>query len=513
VHLELGERGEQRHLGAPGLRLGHRLPIVAAAVIVDERVTQVSLGMRYKLTVMRYNSAMVDRPPEGRLLRRGDPAYEAARLNAVWNGRKPNRHPDRILLAAGAQDVVWGVRHAAAHGLHVAVRSGGHSWYGNCLRDEGMLIDLSQLTDIAVDEGAMVAAVGPAAIGRELDAALAQHGLFFPIGHCGTVGLGGFALGGGYGWNSRARGPACLSIRAIDVVLANGELVHADDESHPDLLWAARGSGPGFFGVVTRFHLDLCPRPRMLRTGDVYPLDVHDEVLSWAMDLLPRLAPELEVSARVGHSPRTGTPALTLTGMAFAPEGSTADPAALLAPLAGCPVLDRALTRFRAPIDRLPDLHDRGSDGPALRWEVDGIWTHSPAAAIIPAAEAAGLNQIPPGEHSFVLWMLWGHHDERADACWSMQAPLYLSPNAGWEHQRDDERHERWVDGSLHKLAGHGCGVQFSDANLPLRPGEGLSRQSARRLLEIRSAYDPDGLFCSYLLGPEGSTRVKESDR
>jgi FAD/FMN-containing dehydrogenase len=449
------------------------------------------------------------------LLRRGDADYEAARLNAVWNARKPDRRPDRILVAATAEDVVWGVRHAASEGLRVSVRSGGHSWYGNCLRTGAMLLDLSALTDIAVDPGAMVAAVGPGTLGRDLDAALAERGLFFPIGHCGTVGLGGFALGGGYGWNSRTRGPAGLNIRAIDVVLADGKPVHADDATHPELLWAARGAGPGFFGVVTRFHLDVCPRPRMLRTGDIYPLDVHDEVLEWALALLPSLPSEVEVSARVGYSPRVGAPALTLTGMAFAADAGAdadavadadarADPAALLAPLSTCPVLDRALDRFSTPVDRLPDLHDRGGgDAPSLRWDVDGIWTHSAAADIIPAAAAAGLKEIPPGEHSFVLWMLWGHHDERPNACWSMQAPLYLSPNAGWKDAAEDERHGRWVDDALGRLVPHSCGVQFSDANLPVRPGQGLSPGNARWLEELRRTYDPDGLFCSYLLAPQ----------
>jgi FAD binding domain len=453
---------------------------------------------------MRYNSAMTERfPPDGRLLLRGDKGCEAARRRAVWNARKPDRYPDRILLAASVQDVVWGVRHAESHGLRVSVRSGGHSWYGNCLRDGVMLLDLSALTDIAVDGDAMVAAVGPGTLGRDLDAALTRQGLFFPIGHCGTVGLGGFALGGGYGWNSRTRGPAALNIRAIDVVLASGEHVHADDSNHPELLWAARGAGPGFFGVVTRFHLGVCPRPRMLRTGDIYPLDVHDEVLEWALALLPSLPPEVEVSARVGYSPRVAGQALTLTGMAFAADAE-ADPAALLAPLGTCPVIDRALDRFSTPIDRLPDLHDRGGgDAPALRWDVDGIWTHSPAADILPAAAAAGLNDVPPGEHSFVLWMLWGHHAERPNACWSMQAPLYLSPNAGWEDPADDGRQQRWVDDALRHLQTHSCGVQFSDANLPARPGQGLSPGSARRLEQIRPTYDPDGLFCSYLLAPE----------
>lgn len=442
-------------------------------------------------------------PPHGRLLRRDHAEYEAARRNAVWNARKPDRHPDRILLAATDEDVVWGVRHAASEGLRVSVRSGGHSWYGNCLRTGGMLLDLSALTGIAVDADAMVAAVGPGTLGRDLDAALTERGLFFPIGHCGTVGLGGFALGGGYGWNSRTRGPAGLNIRAIDVVLASGEHVYADDSTHPELLWAARGAGPGFFGVVTRFHFDVCRRPRMLRTGDIYPLDVHDEVLEWALALLPSLPPEVEVSARVGYSPRVGAQALTLTGMCFAADAG--DPAALLAPLGTCPAADRALARFTVPVDRLPDLHDRGGgDAAALRWDVDGIWTHAAAGDIIPAAAAAGLKDVPLGEHSFVLWMLWGHHEERPNACWSMQAPLYLSPNAGWSDRADDGLHRRWVDDALRALAPHACGVQFSDADLPTRGGRGLSPESTARVEAIRGRYDPDGRFAGYLLPETG---------
>lgn len=292
--------------------------------------------------------------------------------------------------------MAWALRSAASSGLRVAVRSGGHSWYGNCLRDAGMLIDLSQLTDIAIDGGAMIAAVGPAVTGRELDAALVERDLFVPVGHCGTVGLDGFALGGGYGWNSRSRGPACLNIRAIDVVLANGELVHAADSNHPELLWAARGSGPGFFGVVTRFHFELCPRPRMLRMGYVYPLSVHDEVLSWALDLLPTLPAEVEASARVGYSNIIGEQAVTLTGLAFAPDGAATGPAGLLEPLGSCPVVDRALRRFSVAVEHLPDLHDRGNDGIDVRWDVDGIWTQASPGEIIPAAAAAGLRARSP---------------------------------------------------------------------------------------------------------------------
>jgi FAD/FMN-containing dehydrogenase len=455
---------------------------------------------------MRYNSAVPPSPPTGRLLCDGDPGFDGALHDAVWNARKPPRRPARILIAAGEDDVSWGVRHAAELGLRVGVRSGGHSWYGNGVREGEMLIDLSRLRDVSIDPRQRIAAVGPGLHGRDLDRVLLEHGLFFPIGHCGSVGLGGFILGGGYGWNSRAVGPACLSVRAIDAVLADGRIVHADDASDPDLMWAARGAGPGFCGVVTRLHLALVPRPAIARLTDVYPLELHDELIAWAFGLLADLPAELEVSVRVGHSEVAGTEALTLTGMAFAEPGG--DPDAMLEPLRGGPFADRRLGRIDVRLTALPDLHDRGAEDQRSRWDVDGIWTRASAGQIIPAARAAGLGRTPGGE-SFVLWMLWGHHPVRDDACWSIQAPLYLSPNAGWSDPSDDAPCRAWVDDAMRALARLSCGVQFSDSDLAARPGQGLSAHNAERLEAVRDRYDPDRRLCSYLTPAEIDPRSR----
>ena len=169
-----------------------------------------------------------------------------------------------------------------AEGMRIGVRSGGHSWAGNHLRDGGMLLDVSRLDAVEIDAARDDAPrSGPGCRGNELLAALAEQDLFFPAGHCPGVALGGYLLQGGFGWNGRVHGPACMSVEAIDVVTAAGELVRADESSTPTCFWAARGSGPGFFGVVTRFHLRLYPRPRHVANGVyLYPIDVLEEVFA-----------------------------------------------------------------------------------------------------------------------------------------------------------------------------------------------------------------------------------------
>ena len=156
----------------------------------------------------------------GQVLRRGEPGYEQARADAVWNARKPDRYPDLIVIAATEQDAAAAVRHARDEGMRVALRSGGHSWCGGHLHDGGMLLDLSRLRGITVDPAARTASVQAGVVGSDVHQALISHGLFFPVGHGPDVGLAGFLLGGGYGWNSRALGPACSTPTASAAITA-----------------------------------------------------------------------------------------------------------------------------------------------------------------------------------------------------------------------------------------------------------------------------------------------------
>ena len=142
--------------------------------------------------------------------------------------------------------MVAGVRLARDRGLKVSVRAGGHSWAAWSLQDDALLIDLGRMGEMAYDPATGIATVSPAVKGgAELTPFLTSHGRAFPGGHCPSVGIGGFLLQGGQGWNSRKYGWACENVTAIDVVTAAGELIRADEHENADLLWAARGAGPG----------------------------------------------------------------------------------------------------------------------------------------------------------------------------------------------------------------------------------------------------------------------------
>ena len=278
----------------------------------------------------------------GRLLLRGEPGYEQARVGRVFNARRPDRFPAAVLLAADEGDVIAGVRLAAERGWTVSVRSGGHSWAVRSLRDDALLIDLGGMRDMAYEPASGVVSARPAVRGGlELAPFLAERGRAFPGGHCATVGLGGFLLQGGQGWDSRARGWACQSVVGVDVVTADGRLIRADAGQNPDLLWAARGAGPGFPGVVTRFRLQTYPAPRaMWQDTWTFRLDDAVELLGWLHDVLPGLDRRVEPVVAA-----TRLPDVPLHDGADRPDGtvlllhttvmadSDAEALALLAPL------------------------------------------------------------------------------------------------------------------------------------------------------------------------------------
>ena len=189
----------------------------------------------------------------------------------IWNGRKPAARARLIVRAACTEDVAEAVRFAGDHGLTVSPRGGGHQFAGIAAGAD-MVIDLGALDGLRLDVEARTARVEPAVTNARLAAALERHGLAFPLGHCGSVPMSGYLLGGGVGWNSAEWGFACFSVTAVEVVLADGRMIVADATQNADIFWAARGAGPAFFGVVTAYHLSLQEAAKAISTAiRVYP--------------------------------------------------------------------------------------------------------------------------------------------------------------------------------------------------------------------------------------------------
>ena len=219
----------------------------------------------------------------GKILEPGTTGYDAA--CGIWNAMI-DRRPALIARCATADDVILAVRLAASHDLLVSVRGGGHNIAGKALCDGGLVIDLSAMTDVAVDPASRMARVGPGATLADVDRATQVHGLATPVGINSTTGIAGLTLGGGFGWLSRSLGLTVDNLLAADVVTADGTLVRASATEHPDLFWGIRGGG-GNFGVVTSFEFRLHPvGPDVLSGLIIHPLDETAKVLRFYRDFL-----------------------------------------------------------------------------------------------------------------------------------------------------------------------------------------------------------------------------------
>jgi len=223
----------------------------------------------------------------GELIRPGDPGYDEARK--VYNGMI-DRYPALIARCVDAADVIAAVGFGRETGVVVSVRGGGHHGAGFSVCDDGLVIDLSPMKGVRVDPVARTARVGGGCTLGEVDHATHAFGLATPSGIFSTTGVGGITLGGGVGHLARTYGLALDNVLEVDVVLADGRFVTANEREYADLFWAIRGGG-GNFGVVTSFLFKLHPVDTVYAGPMLWPIERSAEVLRWYADYLPQ-APE-----------------------------------------------------------------------------------------------------------------------------------------------------------------------------------------------------------------------------
>jgi FAD/FMN-containing dehydrogenase len=433
----------------------------------------------------------------GETFRRGDSGYEAARRATCRNARLPDRYPDVIVQAGSEQDVVAAIQLANANAWRVGIRSGGHSWACNHVRHGGMLLDVSRLNAVTIDRQAMRASVGPGGRGHELNDLLAKQKLFFPVGHCEGVGLGGYLLQGGFGWHSRAVGPACESVLAIDYVDADGELRHASPTENTDVFWAARGAGPGFFGVVTQFHLQLYPRPKVIGGKFAfYRADHFEELTRWAHRVGPDVPQSIELMLILSRSiPFIDGPGVMVVAPVFADSLRAAwkDLSFMKSRPRGArrvtPFIPMRLSEMTARVmHHYPDGHN---------YAVDNMWTQAPYDQLLPGVRRIA-DTLPPAP-SHMLWMNWAPPATRGDMAYSLESNIYIALYGIWKDAQGEAAASTWALNCITEMASHAEGIQLADENLGLRPSPFMADANLARLDRLRTAHDPSGRFHHYM--------------
>lgn len=220
----------------------------------------------------------------GPLLRPGDPRYAA--IAQPNNLRFASVLPGGIARCVGPRDVAEAILWCREFRVPLVARCGGHSYAGYSTT-RGLMIDLSPINEVRFDPATGIATVGGGVRNAQLYSTLQELGVTLTHGRCPGVGVGGFFLGGGIGFNMRAHGLACDQLVGTELVTADGSVRFVDGDD--DLFWACRGGAGGNFGINTSFHVQTFPVPA-LTVFDVAwretPEDVYAALLA-ALDAAP----------------------------------------------------------------------------------------------------------------------------------------------------------------------------------------------------------------------------------
>jgi FAD/FMN-containing dehydrogenase len=427
----------------------------------------------------------------GPVITRASMSYDHARL--IFDRLYDGVHPLAIVRPLDARDVSAVVRWAARTGVHIVARSGGHS-YGGYSTTTGVVVDLTHLSRVHVSRGRAI--IGPGARLGNIYQGLASHGLAIPAGTCPSVGIGGHALGGGFGLASRAWGLASDNLVAAHIVTADGKALVADASRHSDLFWACRGGGGGNFGIVTQ----LVFRTHSVSHGSYFiagwPWSRVEEVVASFLRWGPHAPDALGSLCRLAAGP--GGPSVQVFGQFLGSEAALKAALASLGPpatrlttgssswldlvkrWAGC--LGHSLPGCAAPgheafvgasdyVRKVPTAAQLAK----FRSVVEARGSRS--GALLIDAYGGALNRIAATATAFV------HRNERA----SIQ---YFA--AG-----DGRSARQWVDASRAALKPAVSGaayVNYIDPHLASSQ-QAYYGANLARLRRVKHRYDPDNLF------------------
>ena len=434
----------------------------------------------------------------GRTVVAAEPAYEDSRR--VWNGAV-DRHPAMVAYCRSTADVAAAVRAAQDVGVPLSVRSGGHQVAGLSVCENGIVVDLSEMCAVTVSTSDRVVHAGGGSLLGHVDAANARAGLVVPAGVVSHTGLGGLALGGGFGWTFRNFGLTCDNIQGAEVVTADGRTVYAGEGGDEDLLWALRGGG-GNFGVVTRFDLSPHPLSDVLFGQAIFTLDnlSHGvEHYVQAMAEMPdamssicitRLAPPIP-----GLPPKLiGRPVVMIDAVWSGPLDAGDTPMRRLID-DGAPLIRRVTPMPYIAVQTMQDdLHPHGRNN----YNKSRYLTRVDEGAVKALHEAGA---TVPGPHSQVeilrLGGAAGRVDRDATAFAHRDAAYILNVVGAWTDPDGTDAHVAWVRDTYAAFdpVGSDAGyVNFLDAE-PDRARSVYPGETYTRLQEIKRRLDPRSVF------------------
>jgi FAD/FMN-containing dehydrogenase len=431
---------------------------------------------------------------KGQVISSGHSDYDQART--VFYGGI-DRRPAVIIRVRDADEVARVISLARETGLPLAVRSGGHSVAGHSVADGGIVLDLSDMRDLQIDVEGRTAWAEAGVTAGEYTTAAGAHGLATGFGDTGSVGIGGLTLGGGVGYLVRKYGLTIDDLLAAEIVTADGQLLHLDANTNPDLFWAIRGGG-GNFGVVTRFQF------RMHEVGSIFGgmlfLPATSDVIASFMALAEAAPEELSAIANIMPAPPMPfLPAeqygkliimamLVYAGDATKGEKAIAPFRALATPIADMvkpmqyPEIYPPEQAEYHPIAASHTMFVDHIDRPEAEMILDHLKSSTGMMAVTQLRALGGaMARVPVDATAFA------HRKSR----------IMVNVAALYERLEEKTTHEAWAENFAAALqqSDSGAYVNFLGEDGEARIRAAYPGRTWDRLREIKTRYDPNNLF------------------
>ena len=430
----------------------------------------------------------------GRVIAADDAGYDEAR--AVFYGGIDCR-PAVIIWVASVADVSQVVSLARETGLNLAVRSGGHSLAGYSTTDGGIVLDLSELKALQIDTERRTAWAETGLTAGEYTAVAGAHGLATGFGDTGSVGIGGITLGGGVGFLVRKHGLTIDDLLAAEIVTADGDLLYADEGTHPDLFWAIRGGG-GNFGVATRLKFRLHSLESFV--GGMLFLPATPDVIASFVDEAQAAPDELSTIANVMTAPPLPFLPPEVHGqmvlMAFlAYAGGVADGERAIAPLRALaePMADMVRPMSYAEMYP-PEEEEYRPVAVAKTMFVDSVGLGA-AETIVERIQAS--DAMMAATQIRVLGGAVARVPRVATAYAHRDSRVMVNVAAMYQNPEERPKHAAWVNGLSDELrqGNEGAYVGFLADEGAERVRAAYPGPTWDRLREVKRRYDPDNVF------------------
>ncbi|MED4076262.1 FAD-binding oxidoreductase [Lysinibacillus fusiformis] len=429
----------------------------------------------------------------GRIVTPEDPNYEQARTNNNLNNSK---YPSLIVFCQRTKDVVNAIKWARENNEPFRVRSGRHSYENFSLLNKGLVIDISDMNNIAINLQDMSVKIEAGANLGKVYRELWEKGVTIPAGTESSVGVVGLTLGGGIGMLSRLFGLTCDNLLEIEIVIASGQdgakMIQANRQHNNDLFWASCGGGGGNFGIVTSLTFKLHAISEVSLFSITWGWSdfelAFDTWQKWAPFTDSRLTSQIELKTKeVGEIVSQGE---------FV--GSTAELKKLLRPLrkAGSPIniwikevpYIKAVEFFDLPSGNQPMLYKRSGSfiERPLPFEaikrMKGFLTHAPNpnTTIWQQSLRGAVSEIAPNHTAYFY----------------RNAIMAQEYNTSWKNPDDERQNIKWVEDIRRALSPYTTGdyVNFPDRFIQDWPTAYYGR-NFRRLREVKTKYDPFNVF------------------